>query len=331
MSKMKINHNYFALSKKLDIVKSSYKQGNIVPHLVDRIKWHVFPRLRLVPRFPTHIDIEASSECNLLCPMCKSTNIRKAGIKFGESMEWGLYTKLIDECAKNSLYSIKLSWRGEPLMHSRIEDLVQYAKDKGIKDVAFLTNGVKLYPWRSAWLIDAGLDWISFSIDGYGETYEKIRYPAKFGSVYSNIANMRYYINKVNSKCQIRVQSIQSAIEGREAYFRQLWEGIAHKVYVIPDQVRTLNEEDYKHDTEYVCPNPWQRMVIASDGTVPLCITDYCLDHVIGNTNTQTIKEIWQGKEFKRQREIQASGKRLTNKPCRICGTGALMKDGKYV
>jgi radical SAM protein with 4Fe4S-binding SPASM domain len=320
---MKINSNYFSISNRLAVIKYFVRQGNILAHLMDRVKWHVYPRFYIVPKFPTHLEVEASSACNLRCPMCKSTEMRNAGIKFGKNMDWGLYKKIIDECAKSSIYSIKLSWRGEPLVHPKIADMVKYAKDSGIKDVAFLTNGVLLNEDLVSKFVRYGLDWVSVSFDGFKVDYERIRFPAKFEDVIDNIKyarECREYFNR--GRPQIRVQSIQSVIEGREEEFLKLWEGIADKVYFIPDQVRTLEEKDFNQDIDYICPNPWQRMVIAADGTVPQCIADYSCGAILGNVNTQTISEIWHGTEFELFRKQMKGGYRLKRKPCRICEYG---------
>jgi radical SAM protein with 4Fe4S-binding SPASM domain len=320
---MKINSNYFSLSSRLDVIKYFVRQGDILAHLMDRVKWHIYPRYYITPKFPTHLEIEVSSACNLRCPMCKSTEMRNAGIKFGKNMDWELYKKIIDECAKSSVYSIKLSWRGEPLLHPEIESMVWYAKEEGIKDVAFLTNGTNLNPYTNLELVNARLDWISISFDGFKEDYERIRHPANFEQVIENIKDLRncreYFSCK---KPQIRIQSIQSAIEGREEEFLQLWEGIADKVYFIPDQVRTLEEKDYNQDPDFICPNPWQRMVIAADGSVPQCITDYSCNKILGDVNKQTISEIWHSAGFELFRKQMKEGRRLKRKPCRICEYG---------
>jgi radical SAM protein with 4Fe4S-binding SPASM domain len=258
--------------------------------------------------------------------------MRNAGIKFGKNMDWELYKKIIDECANSSLYSIKLSWRGEPLVHPKIVGMVRYAKDKKIKDVAFLTNGVNLNPFMNFELVNAGLDWISISFDGFKEDYERIRYPAKFEQVIGNVKDLRRYRDYFGlRKPQIRIQSIQSVIEGREEEFLKLWEGIADKVYFIPDQVRTLDEEDYNVDPDFICSNPWQRMVIASDGFIPQCITDYSCDINLGNVNSDTIYNIWHSDEFNKFRKQIKEGKRLERKPCRVCGSGSIMEDGEVV
>ena len=54
---MKINKDYFYMGSKISRVKYFLSQGNVLSHTVDRIKWHVFPRIYMTPRFPTHVDI----------------------------------------------------------------------------------------------------------------------------------------------------------------------------------------------------------------------------------------------------------------------------------
>ena len=76
-----------------------------------------------------------------LAPMCFQQHmpIPKEGY-----IDFELYKRVVDECAENKLYSIRLCHRGEPLLHSKIVDMVKYAKDKGIKEVFTLTNGLLL-------------------------------------------------------------------------------------------------------------------------------------------------------------------------------------------
>ena len=91
------------------------------------------------------------------------------------NMSFDLFKKIIDECTHyKSHYSIRLSWRGEPFLNPQIFDMVRYAKSKGIKEVSTLTHGGFLNPEKFEELMDAGIDWITFSTDGVGKEYEKI-------------------------------------------------------------------------------------------------------------------------------------------------------------
>lgn len=326
--KVKVNHDYFLLSTKWENLNYFINQGYIVSHLVDRFKWHYFPKFFLTPSFPTHLEIEASSACQMRCPMCKTTEMIKNGIKFQGFMNMELYKKIIDECVREPLFSIKLSWRGEPLLNPNIVKMVSYAKNKGIKDVAFLSNGERLNPKLTEELVNAGLDWISISFDGMGETYNKIRKPAIFEETVEKIRYIKEYKDKLKrEKPLIRIQSVHSAIRDQEAEFLKLWESIADRVNFIADQKRSLDQKDYRHDLSYICPSPWQRMCIAWDGKVAQCYGDYMMGNVLGDVNEKSIKEIWHDKPFNELRALMKSSRKLVTKPCRTCSDGGITEE----
>ena len=55
-----------------------------------------------------------------------------------------LYKKIIDEISIMEVPSIKLNWRGEPLLHPNIFECIDYAKKKGILEVIINTNATSL-------------------------------------------------------------------------------------------------------------------------------------------------------------------------------------------
>ena len=110
------------------------KKSNIISHLIDRIKFQYYPKFLMSAAFPTHLEVEAASKCQMRCPMCYTTYMKD---HFKGIMKMDLYKKIIDEAAANNTYSIKLSWRGEPLLNPNLVEMIKYAKKKGIKDVAF--------------------------------------------------------------------------------------------------------------------------------------------------------------------------------------------------
>ena len=323
--KVEINHDYFLLSTKWENLKYFFNQGNVIAHFIDRFKWYYYPKYFIASSFPTHLEIEASSACQMRCPMCKTTDMVDAGVANFGNMDYGLYKKIINDCVHNSLYSIKLSWRGEPLLNPDIVKMVSYAKNNGIKDVAFLTNGERLNHELTRDLVNAGLDWIGISFDGMEDIYNKIRKPAKFEETVEKIKYIRQYRESVKRKKPlIRIQSIHSAIMGRENEFLNLWRNVADRVNFIADQKRSINQKDYRHDPCYICPSPWQRMCISFNGKVVQCYGDYMEGNILGNVNEKSIKEIWNDKPFKELRRLIKSGKRLTTKPCRTCSDGGV-------
>ena len=84
-----------------------------------------------------------------------------------------LAKKIIDEVA-GKIYSLRLSWIGEPTLHAGLINIIRYAKSKGIKEISFLTNGYKLKLDYFIKLAQAGIDLITVSIDGMGEHIIKL-------------------------------------------------------------------------------------------------------------------------------------------------------------
>ena len=116
-------------------------------------------------------------------------------------MDFNFYKKIIDTAVKFDVPSIKLNWRGEPLLNPKLEEFISYAKKNGILEVSINTNATTLTEKRAERLIDAGLDQIIYSFDGgTKKTYEKMR-PArfkknKFEDVYKNIKNFHFIKQK---------------------------------------------------------------------------------------------------------------------------------------
>ena len=282
--------------------------GHAPAHIVDRIKFRIFPKLMIVPDFPSHLDVELASACQMRCPMCYTTHLpdRLKGI-----MTWDLYVKIVDEAVQRKVYSIKLSWRGEPMLNKHLVDMVRYAKEKGIKEVAFLTNAERLSPEIAEALVDAKLDWMSVSADGIGKIYDEIRFPAKFKETIERVRYMKAYRDKKGLKRPlIRVQSIMSAVEADpDAYFK-VWEGVVDRINILTDHIRDFEtRDDLEFDHYFVCPKPWHRLNIAHDGRVHQCGSDYSAELNFGDCNTQSMHEIWHGEG---NTKLRASFKRHT-------------------
>ena len=79
---------------------------------------------------PLSIDIETAAICDLACPHCSREYI----ITPDKIMKFELYKKIVDECVKLEVPSIKLNWRGEPLLNPKIDEFIKYAKLQIKKD-----------------------------------------------------------------------------------------------------------------------------------------------------------------------------------------------------
>lgn len=304
---MKINKGQFRLTSRSKNFKFELNRGkgHLLNYLKNRLDWHFNPRLHKVSNFPSHIDIETSSICNLNCPMCYTTTE-----EFKEKVDAGLidfelFKKIIDESVKFGLYSIRLSLRGEAFLHPKIYDMIQYAKQSGIKEVSSLTHGGHLDEEKFERLIDLELDWLTISFDGIGETYEKIRHPLKFDDAVEKIKKYQELKRKKNVvKPIIKVQTVWPAISKNPEEFYNIFNPITDQIASNPLIDYLGNDEDIVYEENFTCPQLWQRMVIGSNGKVMLCANDEMGSHIIGDANNESIYDIWHGKKLNDAREI---------------------------
>jgi radical SAM protein with 4Fe4S-binding SPASM domain len=233
-------------------------------------------------------------------------------------MDFELFKKIIDECAKNNLYSIRLSLRGEPFIHPKIFDMIKYAKEKGIKEVASLTHGGKLNEEKFEKLVDLGLDWLTISFDGIGETYEKIRYPLKFDEAVQKIkCYQEIKKQKGVTKPLIKVQTVWPAISKDPQKFYDIFNPITDQVASNPLIDYLQHDTNIVYEENFTCPQLFNRLVIGSDGSVLLCANDEMGAYKVGNVNEDSIFNIWHGKKLTEAREIHI--RHMGTKEINIC------------
>ncbi len=312
---MKINVDQFVLGPRRKDVIWHIKRQHPFSYALNRLQWYVYPKLRIAPRFPIHIDFEISSLCNMSCPMCFRPHRKN---KEDGLMDIKLYKKAIDECVKYNLYSIRLSWRGESTVHPGFTEMARYAKERGIKEVSFLTNGLDITPDYADELIRIGVDYISFSIDGLHEDYESIRKPATFEGILERLRYLRKARNSLgHGYPRIKINTIWTKIKDRAHEYFEIFSPIADIISFNPDY-------DYSKDavclpTGHQCQYPYQRLTVAWNGKVPMCISDWDIENIIGDLNTQSIYEIWNGERM-RQVKMENNNRNIVKYwPCRKC------------
>lgn len=319
---MRINKGNISLNKLKELTFNLRRgKGHLPRYLLNRFKWHYYPRMQRVGRFPDHVDLEISSACNLRCPMCYTiTDEFKERVRPG-LMSLDLFKRLVDECARQGVYSIRLSLRGEPFLHPHLLEMIRYAKDQGIKEVSTLTNGLKLDPELFVDVMEAGLDWLTISFDGLGETYEQIRKPAKFEESVEKIrAYQRIKAERKSVKPVIKVQSVWPAIKDDPDAFFSLFAPLVDQVSSNPLIDYLHNDSEIEYEENFTCPTLYQRLVVGADGRVLMCVNDEMGKHIVGDANRQTLHEIWHGPELTEARELHARHLGVINyEACREC------------
>lgn len=320
---MKTKTPQFRLTSRSTNFKFDLKRGrgHLLSYIKNRIRWHLFPRIHYVSEFPSHVDIELSSLCNLSCPMCYTTTDKFKSKVERANMDFDLYKKIIDECSQYNLYSIRLSLRGEPFLNKHIYDMIKYAKDKGIKEVSSLTHGGFLDEKKFEQLIDLGLDWLTISFDGVGETYNKIRYPLKFEDSVKKIKNYQEIKKRRKVvKPVVKIQTVWPAISENPQEFYNIFNPITDQVASNPLLDYLGNDTDIVFEENFTCPQLWERLVIGADGNVMLCANDEMELHNLGNIRNESLYDIWHGERLNKAREIHIKHLGVKEiEPCKHC------------
>ena len=283
-----------------------------------RKKWDSNPQNHIVEDFPLFLDIEVTNNCNLRCPFCNTTIM-------GDKCKKGFidvrdFEKIIDEGANNNLYGVKFNIRGEPLLHPHIVSFIKYAKKKGLIDIYFNTNAILLTEKMSYKLIEAGLDRISISFEGYTkEVYEKYRIGSNYEKVLKNIEKLQKIKQKNNLLYpKVRVQTIDLSniknVEYNTDGYVEFWKDRVDEVCFL-DFRDEANAEDNK-DASWQCPQLWQRMAIFWDGTICAC-NNYKVSLPLGNIKHNSIKECFHFDKLNEVREKHING---TEKDIEECG-----------
>jgi radical SAM protein with 4Fe4S-binding SPASM domain len=104
-------------------------------------------------------------------------------------MEFETFMQVVDQFA--GLQELHLQGLGEPMMHPRFFDMVEYASCRGIR-VTTNSNLTLLNDRRAECCVHSGLDCLHISLDAAtATTYERIRVRAHFERVVANIERIR--------------------------------------------------------------------------------------------------------------------------------------------
>lgn len=273
---------------------------------------------------PLCVDIELAAVCDLGCPFCYRQFIATPD----KIMDEALAFRLVDQCAEIGVPSLKLNWRGEPLLNPSLPKVVAYAKQRGILEVIINTNATKLDRKMSEALVDAGLDLMIYSFDGAdAESYEKMR-PGRFkpNSFDDVLGNIRTFHEVRSSKgarfprTKIQMILTEDTFPLQEKFF-SLFEPIVDDVSVkayterggkisdlasdIREQLKSFIEKhNLSEDVAYwrdpkgrlllgasrlPCEQPFQRLLVTYDGSVSMCCYDWENGYPVGYVDDAAI------------------------------------------
>ena len=271
-----------------------------------------------VEYFPRYLEIEAYDGCNLNCVMCP---LGKDIYDGGGRIPMELFDKIVEQLKdySNWVKLVCLSRNGEPLLNKNIAKMVKKLKDVGIKRVNFSTNATALTEKRSKELLNAGLDEIRFSIDGYSkEVFEKVRKDANYEKIIKNCLNFIKFRNELDARTQVQIRFVEQEANTAEiSDWKNFWLSKVKSTDIVASKKmhswgNKLESFEGKIDDKLnkPCISPFSTLEILHDGTVPLCGCDYKPTVVLGNVKNNSLLEIWNSEKFRKIRDHHGSGNR---------------------
>lgn len=277
-------------------------------------------------KFPKMLVVSVSHVCNSKCPHCIYTNHPEHRRAYGRSplISEKLFRKISDEGGPYEAF-IRISGAGEPFMHPKLLDLVEYAKGRG-NGVGIITNGSLLNEAKIKQLVKTGLDAIEISVDTHDKkVYKRLREGLDYETVMRNISLFRKIRDDYKGKTKILVSIVNQPLENPTLkqsikYWKRRVDNVIVRKWLRWGQLPASNVTEPYLRERVPCPFPFERMYIHISGVVRFCVYDVGLyKSYMGNANKESIKAIWRSPKFEKFRAYHLNYQYRKIKMCREC------------
>jgi hypothetical protein len=188
---------------------------------------------------------------------------------------------------------------GEPLMYPWIVEALEYAKARGHKTM-FYTNASLLTHDMSRAILEAGLDSLTFSIDGYNEKTFGTRAGLKWGPILANVLHFQDLRDRggYETKTQVR-GTITRLNKYRIPWYYWFWTGKVDVVTMMGEipfpTPQVIDETPWTSGPGFRCYHIWPderpltpAITVLNNGDVVVCCQDWHCDYITGNLFHQT-------------------------------------------
>jgi MoaA/NifB/PqqE/SkfB family radical SAM enzyme len=268
---------------------------------------------------PRYIQLETVTKCNARCPFCPQNEIVRDPARMPEET----WKKIVDDTRGWGLvYRPFLT--NEPFVDKRQPEIVRYIKENDpTARVEFNTNGELMTEKLAVELLEAGVDIMRFSIDGFSpETYEPSRVGIRYEKVLERTVRFLElwdeggYRDKVFT--ELRMIEVPENRHEIQAY-KDFWGPKCSEVLVTQMYQWPWTGQKPEDVVLKPCLKVLDELFFYTDGNATICCWDVHEKAVIGNVNEQSVQEIWDSYAAGCLRAVLNDGRRDLIHLCSRC------------
>ncbi len=259
-------------------------------------------------RIPPVLRLGVTNCCTAQCFYCPRELVHSGGTGY---LDFDLYRRIIDWASGNGVKTLGFALWGEPLLHPRFLEMVDYAHRKGLK-MRLSTNAIVLTNNLAERILDYPFEAIETSMDGFNrEEYLRGKQVDKFDVAKKNILNLLRLAKKKRVQTSFNVHFVDA---GNVSFLNKIryvrfWkgqlQGLKHKTtfyyephnwagarYNLRDRMgfwnKLLNKWELKKPCMYL-----KGLAIDWDGTAFVCGNNPFEKARLGNVNQKPIDKLY--------------------------------------
>lgn len=271
---------------------------------------------RLTAKFPSQVIIDITEVCNLECIHCPHPEFKKSKYYDTRYLDTSLNAKIVDEVRDHGAgltQYIRYSSEGEPLVHPKGYEMIEYAARNSGVFVTLTTNGTIMNERRTKRLLDSGVHMIDISIDAATpETYASVRVKGDLNVTRANVLNLLAWIKQSGSPTKVVVSFIEQPQNQHETEdFKTYWSEQGADSVVVRRlhsaagaviNVAKIMRAEQQREVRRPCVYPWERIVLTPRGYLAFCPADWSQGSSICDYRDTTVLETWQSEFYSRLR-----------------------------
>jgi radical SAM protein with 4Fe4S-binding SPASM domain len=291
-------------------------------YLFYRYRYEAFPQRKILDDFPPCLQIEPTSICNYRCVFCYQIDedfTKKSGGHMG-MMSLETFKLIVDQAA-GQCEAVTLASRGEPLICSKIDEMLKYATGKFLA-LKMNTNAWFLDEAKCHAILQSDMNTLVFSADAASEpAYSQFRVGGSLDRVLKNVRRFRDIQVKhyPKSRTITRVSGVQVPGTPDLDQMEKFWGELVDQVAFVKYNPWENTYEQPVNEIATPCSDLWRRMFIWWDGIVNPCDVDYKSTLAVGKVTERGLSDLWKSGGYQQLRERHLQKQRSQCSPCNRC------------